>query len=42
MRGEAEIVVRRQIDDRLSIERGVRCLLAVEDSQMTIKPLLLE
>ena len=42
MRRQAEVVVRRQIDDRAVVERGVRLLLVVEDAQVPIEVLLLE
>ena len=42
MRRQAEIVVRRQIDDRLVIVGGVRFGLAFEDAQLSIQSLLLQ
>ena len=42
MRRQAEIVVRREIDDRLVIEGRVRALLALEDAQLAIEALLLQ
>ena len=42
MRRQTEIVVRREIDDRLVVERGVRLLLVVEDAQPAVEVLLLE
>ena len=42
MRRQPEIVVRRQIDDRLVIEGRVRLGLAVEHAQLAIEALLLQ
>ena len=42
VRRQAEIVVRREIDDRLVIEGRVRGLFAFEHAQLAIQALLLE
>ena len=42
VRGEAEIVVRRQVDHRLVVERRVRRGLAFEDAQLAVEALLLQ
>ena len=42
VRREPEIVVRREIDDRAMVERGVGLLLVVEHAQVPIEVLLLE
>ena len=42
MRGQAEIVVRRQIDDGLVIEGACALRLALEDAQLAIQALLLQ
>ena len=42
MRRQPEVVVRREIDDRLVVERRPRALLLVEDAQAAIESLLLE
>ena len=39
---QAEVVVRREVDDRLVIDRGVRFLLVVENPQLAIQLLLLQ
>ena len=40
VRGQAEIVVRGEVDDRAVVDRGVRRLLAVEHAQPAIETLL--
>ena len=42
VRRQTEIVVRREIDDRAVVERGVGLLLVVEHAQVPIEVLLLE
>ena len=42
MRRQAEVIVGREIDDRLVIDRRVRLLLPVEHAQMAIEPLVAE
>ena len=42
MGGQAEIVVRREVDDRFVIDRRVGLLLAIENPQVAVKLLFLE
>jgi hypothetical protein len=42
MRGQAEVVVRRQIDDAAAVEGGPRGLLAIEYAEVAIQTLGLE
>ena len=42
MRRQAEIVVRRQVDDRFVIDRRVRLLLVLENPQLAVQLLFLE
>ena len=42
MRRQAEVVVRREVDDRAVVERGVRLLLVFEDAQVAVEALLLQ
>jgi hypothetical protein len=42
MGGQAEIVVRRQIDHRFAVERGARRLLTLEDAKLAVEALLFE
>ena len=42
MRRQAEVVIRREVDDLAMIERRLRLLLAFENAQVAVEPLLLE
>ena len=42
MRGQSEIVVRREIDDVVMIDGRRRLLLVVEHAQLAVEPLLLQ
>ncbi len=42
MRGQAEIVIRREIDDLLAVEGADRGLLVIEHAQLEVGALLLE
>jgi hypothetical protein len=42
VRGEPEVVVRGEVDDRLVIDRGLRLLFVVEDAQPPVQSLFLQ
>src|SRR4029077_13524559 len=42
MRGQAEVIVRRQVNDFLAVEGADRCLLIIEDAQAEMRALGLE
>src|SRR6185437_7378188 len=42
VRGQAEVIVGRQIDDLLAVESAHRFLLVVEDAQPEVRPFLLQ
>ena len=42
VRREPEVVVRREVDDRLVVDGGVRLLLVLEDAQLAVEVLFLQ
>jgi len=42
MRGQAQVVVRREVDDRLVVDGGMRLLLVVQDPELTEELLFAE